>query len=443
MAPGRLHGWRLPPPPLECRPAEAPRHALLRTALLALACSFAGLLQAFVHGPPRAARRWGTARIGRAAEASFADEAAGASLEFGEEVETVRISPNNRVCIVEATALLRALYNPSLLMFASMGGDIQRNLDHEHLASLKQYQTEHKRARGFYSFPNPIFVAKCKGCYAVLDGQHRLETIRILQQSESAPIPVLVSVFDLQDLDEYDDLFVALNKNKPVRLYRNLKGWKEVLKQLESYFQRTFPKYLKTSKKPAVPHINLDSLMAFMDENSMVERIGLGYEALVREIEELNFCYRYHWKELLHDRKYVTGAEKKAEKCKAKDPDNPLFLGIFADFEWLKRIELKARRHVPYMKMNHVPDAFRPKISKKLRGAVWQKRGVDGPTGYCRACSCELDQGTFECGHIVSVASLGETELSNLVPICKACNDELGMDDWDEFIRRRVQTMPN
>lgn len=362
--------------------------------------------------------------------------------EFGTKVQSFHLAPNNYAFVVNASLLLKILYDPDQRLFPDQGGEIQRNLDAEHLMKLKQYQTDFKNDRGFYSFPNPIIIAKYEGKYALLDGQHRLETMRSLQTIDPSPMPVLVSMFVLQSIGEYDDLFVALNKNKPVRLYRDVKGWKEVLKGLELYFTKTYPKYMKKTKNPRPPNMKIEKLMEYMDDNNVTSRIGLGSEDLIKEIEELNECYQLHWKELIEEKGYVPRIAKLMETASnsvANGTSSPLFLGIYKNFEWLKRIELKVRRKIPYMSMNHVPDSFRPKLPKKLKMSVWEKRNGVSKKGQCYICCSELQLADFECGHVESLANCGKTDINNLEPICKECFSEMGMDDMTAYINRRNQ----
>ncbi len=42
----------------------------------------------------------------------------------------------------------------------------------------------------------------------------------------------------------------------------------------------------------------------------------------------------------------------------------------------------------------------------------------------------------WECGHVVSDAGGGETILSNLRPICIACNRSMGKTHMDEFKKK-------
>lgn len=358
------------------------------------------------------------------------------------------VAPNNWICTMGARALLSILDDPANLLFDSHCGEIQRNLDAEHLAELKQFQRAYRAAHGYYFFPNPIFLAQYGGRYAVLDGQHRLESVRyLLSEADAAAggaacagvdagLVLPVSVVQLRSIEEYDDLFVALNKSKPVRLYRHVRDWKAVLKRLQTYFAQTYPAYLRKTQRPRVPHLNLEALLAHMDEHNSVARIGLDYDALVGEIDALNHCYRLHWRTLIQEKRLVPNIESHVAACVAKCPKRPLFLGIYRSFEWLHRLELRAREGVPYMTMNHVLATHRPKLPRRLKKQVWRKRNGEALAGHCYVCADPLEFDTFECGHVCAVVRGGRAVLENLEPICRTCNGDMGTDDLEEYRAR-------
>ena len=53
--------------------------------------------------------------------------------------------------------------------------------------------------------------------------------------------------------------------------------------------------------------------------------------------------------------------------------------------------------------------------------------------GECDVCKCEIDSKKFDCGHIVSVKNGGETNETNLLPICATCNKSMGIENLNEF----------
>ena len=135
----------------------------------------------------------------------------------------IALNPKESLCILNSVELCQLFDQDSeRLLFQTQAGDIQRNIDVEHLGDLKTFQLQYKEKYGHYSFSTQIIVAEYNGKYALVDGQHRLQTVRYLLDVDfdsASTIAVPVLLVQLDCVSEYDELFVAVNKNKPVRLY--------------------------------------------------------------------------------------------------------------------------------------------------------------------------------------------------------------------------------
>ena len=346
--------------------------------------------------------------------------------------ETLHVMPSLELCQLFDGDVER-------LLFQTQVGDIQRNVDVDHLSDLKQYQVDHCEKYSHYSFSSQVVVAEYQGKYALVDGQHRLETLRYLldidfDRATAVSVPVLV--VQLASIQEYDDVFVAVNKNKPVRLYQNVYEWKTVLKHLERYFLQNYRPYIKTSESPVVPHLNLDKLMQYIDEGDFVRKMGIGYEELIHEIEALNQCYRLHWRDVIEKKRYLPNVVAWAYKCENKARERPLYLGMYRKFEWIDRIYLRVTQpkvYPNYLMMTHAPLGYRARIGASLRRNVWKKRNHHTIVAPCYVCSKPIEYDEFECGHVVSVFAGGPTTVDNLEPICKMCNSDMGVEHLETF----------
>lgn len=74
-------------------------------------------------------------------------------------------------------------------------------------------------------------------------------------------------------------------------------------------------------------------------------------------------------------------------------------------------------------------------ISKSLRQLVWNRYiGARYGIGKCWCCrSTLINAFSFECGHVISEADGGETNLQNLRPICSLCNRSMGTKNMMTF----------
>ena len=76
----------------------------------------------------------------------------------------------------------------------------------------------------------------------------------------------------------------------------------------------------------------------------------------------------------------------------------------------------------------------RKTIPKSLKNIVWDKHiGKEKGLGECDVCKCQIDSKNFDCGHIISVKNGGETNETNLLPICATCNKSMGIENLNEF----------
>lgn len=77
-----------------------------------------------------------------------------------------------------------------------------------------------------------------------------------------------------------------------------------------------------------------------------------------------------------------------------------------------------------------------------VRRAVWAKvNAAESNVGTCYACDAELRFPDMECGHVVAHALGGSTDVSNLMPVCRTCNRDMGIQDLEEYracIRRTL-----
>jgi hypothetical protein len=79
-------------------------------------------------------------------------------------------------------------------------------------------------------------------------------------------------------------------------------------------------------------------------------------------------------------------------------------------------------------------------ISLVLRKKVWDKWiGLDIGKSKCLCCDItDIIQMSFHCGHIIAESKGGETNLSNLKPICQNCNLSMGSTNMNEFMKTLI-----
>jgi len=77
----------------------------------------------------------------------------------------------------------------------------------------------------------------------------------------------------------------------------------------------------------------------------------------------------------------------------------------------------------------------RTQIPKRIKNLVWDT--FVGPNVAQIKCFCcgftIIRMSEFDCGHVISAAKGGKMEVSNLRPICHACNLSMGTRSMTEF----------
>jgi 5-methylcytosine-specific restriction endonuclease McrA len=76
-------------------------------------------------------------------------------------------------------------------------------------------------------------------------------------------------------------------------------------------------------------------------------------------------------------------------------------------------------------------------IPKRVKVSVWNHYiGKEVGSAKCMCCQeCEIIQGHFEAGHVISERNGGATNVANLRPVCSLCNKSMGSKNMQEFMR--------
>ena len=360
----------------------------------------------------------------------------------------MNITHKNKIKIMNDKEIINLFETPENLYFKQTCGDIQRLLNQEHCNALIQYQLQYYETYQEYSFPNPIIVCILNGKYAILDGQHRYETIKYLSRAyPDRSMNIILSCINIDSEHEYIELFKAVNKNMPLppMIQNNTDMWMQIGKKIHTYFIQNYKCYHKASDNPRIPHINFDKMMEYIQTNKIIEKCELqDHQQFIDAFEKLNGFYRLHWKTAIQ--KYMKDTSKRIQDCEAKQPDKPLFVGIYKKFEWLDRIVLKIKDKMDYETMEHIESNHRIKIKKPLRKQVWRTyigilAGIWGDEGNCFVCQTPIDYDEFQCGHVISVFHGGQTNIDNLRPICGMCNRDMGIRNLDDYKEEYISSI--
>ena len=313
--------------------------------------------------------------------------------------------------------------------------ECQRLLDNSHVNDIIGFQNKHLKENGDFFFPNAITFAELNGKFYVIDGQHRLECIDILSRQHPEHVfNMFCDVYIIDNENELDRKYQALNENKKVCLPDDFEVYKNFSKKIEEYISCNYSVYFSRSDRPNIPHFKMEKLSRKLNDSKLniVGRSRNDYRLFLDEMGKLNLFYQRCYSNENVSRYFSNNIEKYIKKCQDKQSSKPWVLGIYKQFEWIDRILYKIETGTEYEQMEHVHIGTRIKIRKPLRRSVWEKH-CKSMEGMCYVCDKQIDYDTFECGHIEAVFYGGKTNLGNLVPICSCCNRDMGIQNLETY----------
>lgn len=336
---------------------------------------------------------------------------------------------------------LQMLSLEELNIFNIIKPDCQRAVDPDQINKIYEYQIRHFEKYNEFFFANPIIIGcisntigvSTNSCiedkYYIIDGQHRISCIRRLSNNSKYPrITFPCSILYIDDENELDEKYMAINQNKPVPLPTNIEDWKNFTKYVEDYLVH-FRAYYSPSDKPQSPNFNKDVLLKYINKNNIAQKLNCNYSIFIEEMKTLNNYYRETYSISLAP----FFNSMKIEKCIKKQPDNPYMFGLFRHNEWIDFILYKIENKCEYETIEHTPtDYKRPKIKKHVKMEIWKKRN-NAIDGVCYCCNESLSFQNMEAGHVVAHFKGGKTILSNLEPICGSCNGDMGIQDLESY----------
>jgi hypothetical protein len=277
----------------------------------------------------------------------------------------------------------------------------------------------------------------------VIDGQHRIQVFKELQQLnyDISKVIIPVVVYRVMDKTELLRYFNMINSNMPIHPLELDQTYAEYSKVLIQHMTSTFPIYLKNdSKNSRCPHINMNDFKKNLAGRDLSKKLAPTHtiQNLWNKIIEFNTYIQNNMK-AAHQlcplmKKRIEDCETKA--MKAKLPATSIcFLGVWRRFEWLDFALDALLNNKMFNTMSLSCDtAPRQHIPHVIRTQVWQKCNPNtSDLGTCYTCCNDLYFRDMECGHIKAHALGGDIGIDNLVPICKTCNKDMGIMDLHEY----------
>lgn len=359
--------------------------------------------------------------------------------------------------------------------------DIQRLIDYKRVQSIFEYQREYYFKNNTFLLIGDIVLGEVDKQFYILDGMHRLEAMKYLLDI-MPDYNVSCTIIKCANVDEVRDIFLLINKSIPVPEYVIKtsfdKTTKEKLDEFLFEFRNVYKPYISESKAPHKPNINIDFLMAKLEQSTLVDYFESG-NMLFKFFMYLNDTFL---KQVIRDHNSIK-CEEKAKKYCCK----PLFITNDPGFNWLhndiyrqafnsmnynepkedslfnqerfinitntlkcdwqdefnnlKNIDMDIDKNID-MDMDtpilsdtddNTQHIYRKKtIPKAIRGQVWRTYFKRLDTD-CPLCDNIISIDNFECGHIKSRKYGGEDSVNNLIPICGKCNKSMSSTNFYDY----------
>ena len=316
--------------------------------------------------------------------------------------------------------------------------DIQRLLKLEHVEYLVNDQKEEFNKYNGFSMLQSITCVDYNDKRYILDGQHRVEAFKQLKkEGYELNINVPLVVYSVDSMDEMKMYYQRINKNNPINPLETSDEWQTFGKVFCVWLSNTYPEYIKNVDRTCnCPYINLREMMIYIKNKKVFERCkqqGITIELFIEMVLKLNDFL--HMNNVNISKFQINGEiPKKIEKCRKKNSVNTLYLGIWRRYEWIELIlymmvHKKGTKDIDLSIFQNV----RKKIPKSLKTLVWNKRNNMSLEGVCYVCTSDLNYDDMECGHIIPHVYDGGIEITNLEPICKTCNRDMGIMNLNEY----------
>jgi len=313
---------------------------------------------------------------------------------------------------------------------------IQRSLDEDRVEEILQYY-RHRLSQGQgIIVPGVLIVARADVSEPLwlIDGQHRWSALTRIA-NESPNDIVYIQEFRLgTDAVSLGELFRLVNTSVPVPdhlIHGSVsESYNDLLTKFGDLFTKRYKPFLVRTSQPRRPNINLDHLknVLFRNRSTVLDAFPSA---------ELLFGF-VNWVNQKILELYVDVELK--DKALSKSSEWPLVLSYDIDYSWVEKQgpgwmhAFRCNQEPPEIQSAYVTRGKRSAIPRAVRNALWRRDfGERAGVGECFVCSNEIKQMDFDVGHIQSVAQGGTDDLSNLLPICRRCNLDMGVCNLYEF----------
>jgi hypothetical protein len=315
----------------------------------------------------------------------------------------------------------------------------QRIRDDDKVDEIVQFQLEQLKHKGQCNFMGLINIHYCnttRELYLV-DGQHRYEAIRKINQSVNIPIAIELVIVDtmLELISNYK--MINMNTQLP-DFPENID--KNIPEKAATFFKLTFPHIWSKNSHARRPYIYFNFFQEAL--GVLTEKLQIDSKhTLIQLVNDCNLRLSKWTLSSFPDNKNIN--LKMLQKCQ----EHQFYLGLFKHvsdkyrFDWVKDIcRQESRTDIHDIQPIHIQHkkqkSIKKNISKSLKTKLWDKFvGKDKRSALCICCVHNVIKvENFHAGHILAEIDGGLTNEHNLIPICSICNLSMGSINMNSFV---------
>ena len=314
---------------------------------------------------------------------------------------------------------------------------VQRQLDVQRVEELVLYR---KARVPSFPFP-PLVLARIRDepHLFVIDGQHRLEALKILHSRHGMKEHISAMTYTLDSKSQMAQLYADINRGVPVPDYSAFSSEARApAERVATYLKTLYTGIWTTSPKARRPFLSFtfaQEALAWLFSAVPAAEVAAVQRELVAENERLRVtCSGPAGPLCLADTPSLTMiAKARKHGCflglVKHDPETP------HGYEWAGRVAeslggpklIKTRR-----------SRRKVGVPKRVKILAWHRWvGEDVARTRCPCCcTAVISMADFEAGHITSEKSGGAATVDNILPICGGCNRSMGAAHMAEFVAK-------
>ena len=313
--------------------------------------------------------------------------------------------------------------------------DFQRELQQDKIEEItKEFIHRHKNNENFlikHGYTVSVCKIGSKKELYLIDGQHRLESIKMLCSNGYNPeIIIRVQICDNIEQMKHDFKLLNCNSNMPF-LYTCFENdfLQNMLIELKNLIKKDYKKCFnqnKNNKNSTSNRIHIDSFIELFEIDKVkkiTEKKNVSVEDLYSSLMTLN--------EEIKDIFDNLGKQEKNYYINTKDnrivTENNFYLSL-KNINWIDKF-FGIDQDYNFEAINYK----KAKIPKSLSVLVYNRDFGPLYIGKCFVCESEINRDNSHLGHIEPEYMGGETILDNLKAICPKCNLSMGTQNLNDF----------